>query len=178
MLIESHRITDAKFIPSENFDNRPDDEVSLLVIHGISLPRGQYGGNEVIELFCNELDCSAPGLEDLEGVRVSSHLFVRRTGELIQFVPFDKRAWHAGQSMYAGRERCNDFAVGIELEGVDDGFYEQAQYDCLIAACQAIVGAYPITDIVGHSDIAPGRKQDPGTGFDWQQLREHVVMSR
>ena len=174
MNIRNHRLLEASQVVSDNCDARPADEVSLIVIHGISLPAGNYGGSEVIDLFCNQLDCSPEAFRDLEGLRVSSHLFIRRHGELIQFVPFDKRAWHAGESSHQGRAACNDFSVGIELEGTDHESYEPAQYDRLIDVCNALVEAYPIEALVGHADIAPGRKTDPGPAFNWQKLRSSV----
>ncbi|MGI9323519.1 MAG: 1,6-anhydro-N-acetylmuramyl-L-alanine amidase AmpD, partial [Pseudomonadales bacterium] len=116
-------------------------------------------------------DCTRPGFADLDGLRVSSHLFIRRDGELVQFVPFNRRAWHAGQSDYQGRSECNDFSIGIELEGTDDSGFEQAQYDALGRVLVELRAHYPITDLVGHADIAPGRKTDPGTGFDWARVR-------
>ena len=161
--------------PSSNCDDRPDpNDVSLVVIHGISLPRGEFGTGLVEALFLNRLDTSLhPTLADLKGVRVSAHLFVARDGVVMQFVPFDRRAWHAGASRFRGRGGCNDFSIGIELEGVDDQPYEAAQYETLAAVIGALLVRYArITPsaIVGHCDIAPGRKTDPGISFDWRRL--------
>ncbi|MEX1668430.1 1,6-anhydro-N-acetylmuramyl-L-alanine amidase AmpD [Zhongshania guokunii] len=158
--------------PSPNFNDRPPDgDISLLVIHNISLPAGQFGGSQVRELFTNCLDCGAdPSFLDLRDLKVSSHLFINRQGEVSQFVSFADRAWHAGVSQFAGRENCNDFSIGIELEGCDDIPYTYEQYCELITISQTLCRVYPaITPerIVGHNDIAPGRKTDPGAAFDW-----------
>ncbi|GGO82723.1 N-acetyl-anhydromuranmyl-L-alanine amidase [Marinobacterium nitratireducens] len=165
----------ARFVPSPNFNERPSEEVSLLVIHNISLPPGQFGTGCVEELFCNRLDWSAhPFFESIEGLEVSAHLLIERSGEVIQFVPFDKRAWHAGRSSFQGRENCNDFSIGIELEGTDEQPYSDAQYERLVQVTRMITQRYPLVvpdRIVGHCDIAPGRKTDPGPAFDWQRLR-------
>ena len=162
-------------LPSPNCDRRPHGEVSLLVIHNISLPPGEFGGDAVQQLFLNRLDPKAhPAFAELEGLRVSAHLFIDRNGALTQFVPCAARAWHAGRSRYAGRPNCNDFAIGIELEGTDDAPYEAAQYLTAAAVIAALLRAYPTlcaTRIVGHSDIAPGRKTDPGPSFDWARMR-------
>jgi len=161
--------------PSPNCDDRPDPhDISLVVIHGISLPPGEFGSGLVEELFLNRLDTSRhPALSDLRGVRVSAHLFIARDGDMTQFVPFDRRAWHAGSSRFRGRNRCNDFSIGIELEGVDDQPYEGSQYEALAGAVGALLlryGRITPSAIVGHSDIAPGRKTDPGVAFDWRRL--------
>lgn len=162
-------------IPSPNFDDRPDGAtVELIVVHNISLPPGQFGGPGIVELFTNLLDPEEhPYYREIQGLRVSSHFLVRRDGELIQFVACGKRAWHAGQSEWRGRGRCNDFSVGIELEGMDDVPFEDAQYRQLAILTRALGRAYPIADCVGHSDIAmpPGRKTDPGPFFDWPRFR-------
>lgn len=162
----------ANFIKSPNQDARPEGcQITLMVIHNISLPSGQYGGNGVIELFTNTLDASAhPYYAEIHQLKVSSHFFIRRNGELIQFVPCSQRAWHAGVSNWQGRERCNDFSVGIELEGSDVDAFETVQYDVLNRLLTALKKAYPITDVVGHSDIAPGRKTDPGPCFNWSRI--------
>ncbi len=165
-----------RFLPSPNCDLRPDGmPVDVLVIHNISLPPGQFGGGAIEALFCNTLDCSAhPFYKELEGLKVSSHLLIRRDGEIVQFVPFHLRAWHAGASCCEGRTRVNDFSVGIELEGTDYTPFEQAQYRALAAVTRALMRDYPaITParIFGHSDIAPGRKTDPGPHFDWARYR-------
>ena len=160
--------------PCDHFDDRPQAEISLLVIHCISLPEGQYGTPYIDDLFCARLDCTAhPSFASLEGVRVSAHCLIDRKGHIRQYVPFAKRAWHAGVSSFAGRERCNDFSIGIELEGTDKDQYTAEQYHALAGLTQALMRRYPgITRerIVGHSDIAPGRKTDPGTGFDWPRF--------
>jgi len=165
-----------RFIESPNCDDRPPAaEVSLLVIHGISLPPGEFGGDDVLRLFTNTLDWAAhPFYETLRGRRVSAHFFVRRTGEIIQFVPCGRRAWHAGESSWRGRERCNDFSIGVELEGVDTRPYTERQYARLVPLAATLRRRYPIAEIVGHSDIAPGRKTDPGPAFDWRRLRALV----
>jgi AmpD protein len=159
-------------VPSPNQDPRPDDAaVRLVVVHGISLPPGCYGGDEIAALFTNRLDPAAhPYFAAIAGLRVSAHFLVRRDGALVQFVRCADRAWHAGVSCWAGEERCNDFSIGIELEGVDDQAYEDAQYETLVALVAALCARYPIEDVVGHSDIAPGRKTDPGPSFDWARL--------
>jgi AmpD protein len=141
------------------------------VVHSISLPPGQYGGDEVQRLFTNTLDWDAhPYFKSIEGMRVSSHFFVRRDGEVWQFVSADDRAWHAGQSAWCGRANCNDYSVGVELEGLEGDTFEPAQYLSLARVCAALSARYPIAQVAGHEHIAPGRKQDPGPGFDWQRL--------
>ncbi|MEW6313959.1 MAG: 1,6-anhydro-N-acetylmuramyl-L-alanine amidase AmpD [Pseudomonadota bacterium] len=162
-----------RYIPSPNCDERPvEAAIDLLVIHNISLPPGQYGGDGVIELFTNRLDPEAhPYYREIAGLKVSAHFFIRRDGEVIQFVPCTKRAWHAGVSMWCGRERCNDFSLGVELEGCDDEPFSDAQYDALAALTRTLCAAYPIAGAVGHVDIAPGRKTDPGPHFDWARYR-------
>lgn len=166
----------ARFIESPNCDERPDGcAIALLVIHNISLPPGEFGGTGVIELFTNQLDPAAhPYYETIRELRVSAHFFIRRSGEMIQFVPCGKRAWHAGVSSWQGRERCNDFSIGIELEGDDDTPFSAAQYVALTELTRILQQAYPIEGIVGHSDIAPGRKTDPGAYFDWERYRESL----
>lgn len=173
----------ARQIPSPNCDQRPPGVTAdLIVIHGISLPPGEFGGPHIDSLFCNCLDPAAhPYFNEIQGLRVSSHLLIRRTGEVVQYVPLHQRAWHAGPSSYAGREACNDFSIGIELEGTDDTPYAAVQYDRLCATIQALQAGMPgLRDapIVGHSDVAPGRKTDPGQSFDWPRfrrlLRRHV----
>ena len=162
-------VAEACYRPSPNFDDRPADAaVELLVIHNISLPPGEFGGDAVIDLFLNRLDPQAhPYYEGIAALRVSSHFLIRRDGALLQFVPCAKRAWHAGQSQWCGRDRCNDFSVGIELEGTDDLAFSDAQYECLTVLARALYARYPIKNSVGHSDIAPGRKTDPGPHFSW-----------
>ena len=162
-----------RFIPSPNFDERPTGcEINLLVIHNISLPPDEFGGDGVLELFTNRLDPEAhPYYRSIYGLRVSSHFLIRRDGETIQFVPCEKRAWHAGESCWQGRRRCNDYSIGIELEGSDSVPFADVQYAALAALTRALQKQYPITDIAGHSDIAPGRKTDPGPCFDWERYR-------
>jgi len=158
---------------SPNQDERPEGErPSLVVIHAISLPPDDFGGPWIFDLFDNTLDPAAhPYFAAIHHLRVSSHFLIRRDGELVQFVSCDKRAWHAGVSEWQGRERCNDFSIGIELEGCDAMPFEPAQYDALKALLQAILRHYPISAVAGHCHIAPQRKTDPGPHFDWQQLR-------
>jgi len=162
-----------KFIPSPNCDERPAScAIDLLVIHYISLPPGAFGGTGIFEHFTNRLDPSAhPFYASIAGVKVSAHFLVRRDGELIQFVPCAKRAWHAGESSWNGRTRCNDFSIGIELEGAGDVPFTAAQYRRLAALTRALRARYPVRDIAGHSDVAPGRKTDPGPYFDWARYR-------
>ena len=157
---------------SPNCDERPVDEiVSLIVIHAISLPPERFGGPGVRQLFLNCIDPSEdPFYAEIQHLRVSAHYFIRRTGELIQFVPPAARAWHAGVSSWGGRERCNDFSIGIELEGCDTLPFEPVQYSVLADLLDELCGRFPVQDIVGHSDIAPGRKTDPGPCFEWQRL--------
>ncbi|MEW6120319.1 MAG: 1,6-anhydro-N-acetylmuramyl-L-alanine amidase AmpD [Pseudomonadota bacterium] len=163
-------------IPSPNCDARPDGmAVELVVVHNISLPPGIFSGDAVIRLFTNQLDFDAhPYYQGIRGLRVSAHFVIRRDGSLIQFVPCSMRAWHAGTSNWEGRERCNDFSVGIELEGSDETPFAEAQYATLIPLVKALKHRYPVCNVVGHSDIAPGRKTDPGPHFDWQRLRTHA----
>ncbi|MGI9308259.1 MAG: 1,6-anhydro-N-acetylmuramyl-L-alanine amidase AmpD [Gammaproteobacteria bacterium] len=175
MDIQTGRIAEARQVPSPNCDERPANCVpDLIVIHGISLPPGEFGGPWIDALFCNELDPDAhPYFEEIADHTVSSHLLIRRDGELIQYVSLNARAWHAGESCHEGRERCNDFSIGIELEGTDELPYTAEQYTCLGAVVRSIRGAYPKlreVPLVGHSDIAPGRKTDPGPAFDWENL--------
>ncbi|OFZ90978.1 MAG: N-acetyl-anhydromuranmyl-L-alanine amidase [Betaproteobacteria bacterium RBG_16_64_18] len=160
-------------VSSSNCDERPDGEsITLVVIHAISLPPGEFGGDAIRRLFTNTLDCTAhPYFETLRELRVSAHFLIARGGEVVQFVPCGKRAWHAGASRYDGRDGCNDFSVGIELEGTEDVAYTDAQYEALTALVGALYERYPIADVVAHSDIAPGRKTDPGPSFDWGRLR-------
>lgn len=163
-------------VESPNQDGRPADAaIDLLVIHGISLPPGEFGGGWIDALFTNTLDPQAhPYFQEIADLRVSTHVLIRRDGEIVQYVPFHRRAWHAGQSCFEGRARCNDFSIGVELEGCDDRPYEEAQYAALAELVRALMAAYPgITPqrIAGHSDIAPGRKTDPGLVFDWPRFR-------
>ncbi|MFL6564502.1 MAG: 1,6-anhydro-N-acetylmuramyl-L-alanine amidase AmpD [Burkholderiales bacterium] len=157
---------------SPNQDERPPGvEVSLVVLHAISLPPGQFGGDAIERLFTNRLDPAAhPYFESVAHLRVSSHFLVRRDGALVRFVPLERRAWHAGASSWRGRSRCNDFSLGIELEGADDAPFEDAQYAALGALLAQLRAELPLRAIAGHSEIAPGRKTDPGPRFDWQRL--------
>lgn len=166
----------ARACPSPNFGPRPDGTlVDLIVIHSISLPPGQYGGPEVEQLFTNQLDWDAhPYFQQIRGLAVSAHFFIRRGGELVQFVDVASRAWHAGASHWRGRDNCNDHSVGIELEGLEGGCFEAAQYAALARLCAAIAMRLPIAHIAGHEHIAPGRKQDPGPGFDWAALQRDL----
>lgn len=175
MTIEQNWLTEASRIPSPNFDERPDSsDLSLVVIHCISLPPEQFGNDYIDQLFCNQLDPKAhPYFEGIYQLRVSAHLLIKRNGACTQYVPFDKRAWHAGLSSYQGRERCNDFSIGIELEGIEHRPYTDAQYQQLAHVIQCLLYTYPSlskSHITGHSDIAPMRKTDPGASFDWQKL--------
>jgi len=167
----------ARRLPSPNCDARPEGAaIELIVIHSISLPPGVFDGDAVIDLFTNRLDWDAhPYYQGIRGLEVSAHFFIRRDGTLIQFVPCALRAWHAGTSTWQGRERCNDFSIGIELEGSDDLPFTDAQYAALIPLLATLKTAYPIQAVVGHSDIAPGRKTDPGPHFAWQRLDAHTA---
>jgi AmpD protein len=163
----------ARYVPSPHHDERPEGEaITLLVIHNISLPPGEFGGPWVDDLFLGRLDPEAhPYFAGIASLRVSSHFLVRRDGELVQYVPCELRAWHAGASLWQGRERCNDFSIGIELEGADDVPFAEPQYDVLASLTRALLERYGPLDIAGHSDIAPGRKTDPGPFFDWPRFR-------
>lgn len=164
---------------SPNYGPRPTGaKVDLIVLHSISLPPGQYGGDEVQRLFTNQLDWNKhPYFKSIEGMEVSSHFYIRRQGELQQFVSVNDRAWHAGVSSYRGQGNCNDHSIGIELEGVEGGFFEDSQYETLAGLCAAILQRYPITDIAGHEHVAPGRKTDPGKGFDWPLLQQALGLT-
>ena len=157
---------------SPHFDDRPEGEkVSLVVIHNISLPPGEFGGPWIDDLFMGRLDPAAhPYFESIAGLRVSSHYLIRRDGSLVQYVPMEKRAWHAGVSSWKGRERCNDFSIGVELEGADDVPFADAQYAALNDLLRSLSARYRTLDIAGHSDIAPGRKTDPGPCFEWDRV--------
>ena len=175
MKIQNHKIQGAKWCPSANYNDRPSVDINMLVIHNISLPPNQFGGSYIEDFFCNQLDCNAhPYFQKIKDLQVSAHLLIRRDGSVTQFVPFNKRAWHAGRSEFNGDKECNDFSIGIELEGSDDMPFDELQYTKLTQVTQAIMQAYPeiITErIVGHSDIAPGRKTDPGECFDWEKYK-------
>lgn len=175
-MIIDHRLIAARQVESPNFGERPPQTaIDLLVLHNISLPPGQYGTGCVEAFFCNDLDSDAHEyFATIAHLQVSAHLLIERTGDIIQFVPFDKKAWHAGKSEYRGRESCNDFSIGIELEGCDDEPFTDAQYLALEQTVVLIRSQYPaltLDRIVGHSDIAPGRKTDPGPCFDWKRFR-------
>ena len=161
-----------RYVASPNCDARPvDAHIELIVVHNISLPPGEFGGPGVSDLFLNRVRPDAhPYYAGIAHLRVSAHFLIRRDGELVQFVPCVQRAWHAGVSNWRGRERCNDFSVGIELEGADDIAFEDAQYERLRDVIAALRTRYPIADVTGHADIAPGRKTDPGPAFDWSKI--------
>ncbi|MDH4046810.1 MAG: 1,6-anhydro-N-acetylmuramyl-L-alanine amidase AmpD [Gammaproteobacteria bacterium] len=166
--------------PSPNQDDRPEGcQPELIVVHGISLPPGEFGGPEIEQLFTNRLDWDAhPYFQEIRGTEVSSHLLIRRDGSVVQFVPFNRRAWHAGESRFRGRRRCNDFSLGIELEGTDQDPYTDPQYEQLAAVISAICKAYPtisIRTVAGHCDVSPGRKTDPGPVFDWPRLYDGLM---
>lgn len=170
------RILGVRFVESPNQDGRPAGvEPELVVVHGISLPPGEFGGDGIDQLFTNRLDPSAhPYFQQIAALRVSTHVLIRRDGELVQYVPFDRRAWHAGVSSWRGRERVNDFSVGVELEGTDDTPYEEVQYQRLAELVRALTATYPSIrpdHLAAHSDVSPGRKTDPGPSFDWPKLR-------
>ena len=175
--ISRHILRDADFIPSPNCDERPASvQPELLVIHCISLPPGRYNGHAVADFFTNRLDFTAhPYYQKIAGLRVSSHLFIRRDGQLMQFVPFNLRAWHAGRSSYRGRPNCNDYSIGIELEGQESEAFTPAQYVRLAEATRSLLKGYNIKEesVVAHSDIAPGRKTDPGPLFEKDFLHKH-----
>ena len=169
----------AHAVVSPNAGPRPvDTEIDLVVIHSISLPPGVYGGNQVQALFTNQLQTSEhPYFESLRDVKVSSHFYIRRGGELLQFVSCDDRAWHAGVSTHAGRDNCNDFSIGIELEGLEGGDFTEEQYESLIALMPMLAQQYPLKHIAGHEHIAPDRKKDPGKGFSWRFLQHSLGWS-
>ena len=166
----------AHHTPSPNFGSRPADiSIDLVVLHSISLPPGQYGGPEIEALFTNTLDWDAhPYFQLIRGAEVSAHFVIRRDGALIQFVSCDDRAWHAGSSHYQGRDNCNDFSIGIELEGLEGETFEAQQYETLSSVCAAIAQHYQLHQIAGHQHVAPDRKQDPGVGFDWSFLQRSL----
>ncbi len=169
----------ARQLPSPNCDDRPPGmQPELIVVHNISLPPGEFGGPYIDALFTNQLAADGhPFFAEIAGLRVSAHLLIRRDGEVVQYVPFHRRAWHAGKSCYAGRERCNDFSIGIEVEGTDDLPYTSTQYAVLARVVADLLMAYPTLDrdrIMGHVDIAPGRKTDPGPAFDWSRLHDEL----
>ncbi len=169
----------ARRCDSPNFGLRPADaHIDLIVIHSISLPPGVYGGPEVEQLFTNQLDWDAhPYFQQIRGMEVSSHFFIRRSGELVQFVSADARAWHAGRSSWRGRDNCNDDSIGIELEGLEGEHFESRQYEVLTRLCASLAANYPIAHLAGHEHIAPGRKQDPGPGFEWARIQQSLGWS-
>lgn len=175
-MIVNKRLSYARQLPSPNCSERPiDAEVELLVIHNISLPPGRYGQGHIEALFSNRLDKAAdPYFESIAHLQVSAHLLIDRQGEVTQFVPFDMKAWHAGKSEFNGRDNCNDYSIGIELEGTDTEAFTPVQYERLVKISNELMAEYPLITlerIVGHSDIAPGRKTDPGPYFDWARFR-------
>ena len=177
---QSGWLSEVRRVPSPHFNGRPENcPVDLLVIHCISLPPGQFGGPYVSQLFTNRLDPGAhPAFASLSKLKVSAHVLIQRSGRIVQFVPFNRRAWHAGVSNFRGRDHCNDFSIGIELEGTDTLPYEDAQYRVLAALIDALRIAYPALDrqnIAGHCEIAPDRKTDPGPAFDWQRLYRELA---
>lgn len=178
---DAHRLQPAaRELPSPHYDERPDpDDIGLVVLHNISLPPGEFGGRWIDDLFLGRLDPAAhPYFRQIAQLRVSSHLLIARDGSVTQYVPFDRRAWHAGVSNWQGRERCNDFSIGIELEGADDRDFEDAQYTCLVQVLPALFARYRRLGshkLAGHSDIAPGRKTDPGPHFDWTRLHSMLA---
>jgi N-acetyl-anhydromuramoyl-L-alanine amidase len=171
-------LSSAKPCPSPNFGPRPSQApVVLAVVHSISLPPGVYGGNAIERLFTNQLDWAEhPYFEQIRGMQVSAHFLIRRTAELLQFVSCDQRAWHAGPSSWQGRDNCNDYSVGIELEGLEGHTFEPAQYTALAQLLNQLAQRYPLQAVVGHEHIAPGRKKDPGPGFDWSLLKKKSTM--
>ena len=172
----THLISNVSYLESRNCDSRPKDmDVDTIIIHCISLPDGEYGNDNVINLFQNNLEISKnESFQSLEGVKVSSHIFIRRDGEVIQFVPFNLRAWHAGVSMHLKKSNCNDFSVGIELEGSVSSRFSENQYKILIELITALKSNYPKirdSNIIGHNEISPNRKEDPGKFFDWERIK-------
>jgi N-acetyl-anhydromuramoyl-L-alanine amidase len=162
----------ARRVRSPNFGPRPDStQTTLAIVHSISLPPGTYGGDEVERFFTNRLDAAAhPYFEQISAQRVSAHFFIRRDGEVVQFVSCDQRAWHAGASQWSGRDNCNDWSIGIELEGLEGERFERAQYRALIRLLHALRVRYPLTEVIGHEHVAPSRKADPGARFEWPRL--------
>jgi len=176
--IHNHILTSAKWCPTPNYNERPTADINMLVVHNISLPPEQFGGSYIEDFFCNQLDCTVhPYFKTIKGLQVSAHLLIRRDGSVVQFVPFDKRAWHAGRSEFKGKVECNDFSIGIELEGSDHINYDKRQYEVLAQVTELLLQTYPAMNperIVGHSDIAPGRKTDPGASFDWPKYKNLI----
>ena len=179
MLIEDHLLKSAKQIQSPNYSERlNEDDINLIVIHSISLPPGKYNNSYIEDFFCNKLSVNGNKyFESISDLKVSSHILIKRDGKIIQFVPFNKKAWHAGESVFKGRLNCNEFSIGIELEGCEEDDFTQNQYKNLVNICLTLFKYYPeITrqNVVGHSEIAPGRKTDPGKNFNWEYLRENL----
>ena len=176
---EAGYLSDVQFISSPNCDERPlGHEINLLVIHNISMPPDVFEGDGVIDLFTNQLNPDVSYYESIRGLRVSAHFFVRRNGEIIQFVSCRKRAWHAGKSCWKGKACCNDFSIGVEMEGSDTTPFTDSQYIALVSLTMELSKVYPIEDIIGHSDIAPKRKTDPGPYFDWHQYQEALHLAK
>ena len=172
-MISNHRLTSATQSPSINYNDRPNGEISLVVIHNISLPPGEFNNPYIEQFFTNQLDFNAhPYFKTIQDLQVSAHLLIKRDGSIIQFIPFDKRAWHAGESSFNGQDNCNDFSIGIELEGTDNLNFEAVQYQSLKTTLKQLKNYYPVQNIVGHSDIAPGRKTDPGKAFNWGEIKD------
>ena len=172
-MISNHRLTSATQSPSINYNDRPNGEISLVVIHNISLPPGEFNNPYIEQFFTNQLDFNAhPYFKTIQDLQVSAHLLIKRDGSIIQFIPFDKRAWHAGESSFNGQDNCNDFSIGIELEGTDNLNFEAVQYQSLKTTLKQLKNYYPVQNIVGHSDIAPGRKTDPGEAFNWGAIKD------
>lgn len=167
----------AQAIVSPNFGPRPQNStIDLLVLHSISLPPGEFSGNYITDLFTNQLDWDAhPYFQSIKGLEVSCHFLIKRDGSIVQYVSCNKRAWHAGNSCYRGRYNCNDDSIGVELEGLEGGLFTEAQYFNLVLLTQSIIQHYPISHIAGHEHIAPGRKFDPGAGFDWLQFSQNFI---
>ncbi len=179
MKIENHWLTQATKVPSPNFDERPkDEELSLIVVHCISLPPGQFEGTYIDQLFCNQLNPEEhPYFKEIYQMKVSAHLLIRRCGEIVQYVAFNKRAWHAGVSEYKGKTKCNDYSIGIELEGTETQQYTEKQYQQLTTVIKTLLNRYPnlsVQHITGHSNIASGRKTDPGESFNWLWLKSNL----
>ena len=172
-MISNHRLTSATQSPSINYNDRPNGEISLVVIHNISLPPGEFNNPYIEQFFTNQLDFNAhPYFKTIQDLQVSAHLLIKRDGSIIQFIPFDKRAWHAGESSFNGQDNCNDFSIGIELEGTDNLNFEAVQYQSLKTTLKQLKNYYSVQNIVGHSDIAPGRKTDPGDAFNWGEIKD------
>ena len=174
--VKNGQLLGARFVPSPNFNDRPaHTEIQLVVIHNISLPPSQFGGGYIEQFFQNQLDWQAhPYFQTIEGMQVSAHLLILRSGEVLQFVNFNDRAWHAGRSSYLGKKECNDYSIGIELEGLEGHTFEAPQYETLSSLCAAISQHYQLHRIAGHEHVAPDRKQDPGAGFDWILLQQSL----